>query len=123
MYSYSTFQLVAYSTKIPVFTQNAMSYNMPISENANLDFRIKVGTTTHAAAQSADVAEFAQPPASSSTTAPKRPAPRIKGQNKCCKDEGPEAEWEFEIKPLDDAEVHYLKRRFPISKLVYQRLD
>ena len=23
------------------------------------------------------------------------------------KDEGPEAEWEFEVKPLDEAEVHY----------------
>ena len=31
----------------------------------------KVGTATHVAAQSTDVAKFAQPPAGSSTTTPK----------------------------------------------------
>ena len=31
----------------------------------------EMGTTTHAAAQSADVAEFANPPVGSSTTTPK----------------------------------------------------
>ena len=63
----------------------------------------EVGTTTHAAAQSADIVKFTQPPDSSSTTTPKQPAPKIKGQSKCYKDEGPESRWEFEIKPFDEA--------------------
>ena len=42
----------------------------------------KMGSTSHVSAQSAQVAKFTQPPDSSSTTIPKQPAPKIKGQSK-----------------------------------------
>ena len=35
----------------------------------------------------------------------------MKGQSKCHKDEEPEAKWEFEIKPLDKAEVHFTEKK------------
>ena len=41
----------------------------------------------------------------------KKPAPKIKGQSKQHKEEGPEAEWKFEIKPLNEAEVCYPEKR------------
>ena len=65
-----------------------------------------MGTTSHVAARSADIAKSTQPTDSSSTTL-KQPAPKIKGQSKQCKDKVPEADWEFEAKALDEAEVHY----------------
>ena len=46
----------------------------------------KMGSTTHAAGQSADIVKFTQPPKSSSTTTSKWPAPKIKGQSKQHKD-------------------------------------
>ena len=65
--------------------------------------------TSHAAAQSADSAKFSTP-AQHSSASHTQPAPTIKGQSKQCKEEGPEAEWEFEIKPLNEVEVYYLEK-------------
>ena len=80
----------------------------------------QTGMTSHVSAQSADSAKFSTPAQSPSTTH-KLPAPKIKGQSKQCKEEGPEAEWEFEIKPLNEAEVHYPEKGSPILELVFPR--
>ena len=64
----------------------------------------QTGTTSQVAAQSTDSAKFSTP-SSSPSTSQKQPAPKIKGQRKQCKEERPDTEWEFEIKPLNEAEV------------------
>ena len=77
----------------------------------------QTGTTSHAAAQSDDITKFSIPAKSPSITH-KQPAPKIKGQSKQQKDEGPEAEWEFEIEPLNKAEVHYPENGISYLKTV-----
>ena len=87
-----------------------MMMMMMMREKKNLSL-VRRRSNSQRAAQNADVAEFAQPLTSSFNTAPKQPAPRIKGQSMCHRDEGPEAKWEFEIKPLDETEVHYPEKQ------------
>ena len=69
----------------------------------------QTGTTSHVAAQSTGSAKFSTS-AQSPSTSHKWPAPKIKGQSKQCREEGPEAGWEFEIKPLNETEVCYLEK-------------
>ena len=65
--------------------------------------------TSHVATQSAESAKFSTP-AQSPSTSHKQAAPKIKGQRKQHKEEGLEAEWEFEIKALNEGEVYYLEK-------------
>ena len=77
--------------------------------------------TSHAAAQSADSAKFSTP-AQSPSTSHKQPFPKIKGHSKQCKEEGPEVEWEFEIKPLNEAEVYYPEKGISYLKMCSQEI-
>ena len=87
-----------------------------VSEEEEEEHLPQTGLTSHVAAKSADSAKFSTTMQSPSTSQ-KQPAPKIKGQSKQHKEERPEAELEFGIKPLNEAEVYYPEKRVSYLKM------